>query len=624
MGFTQFDTDGADDKKIRGGTDETIIGNTGDKLNVSADLITPGKVNLIDSNNSTSTPLAASGVFTGTATDVSLYSTITVLVHSDVDSAIPGICLQFSTDSVNWDESLDFNIIVSESNTRRFVLTAEAQYFRIKYFNGATPQTEFRLQTILKSENAGLPTVRIDEQLVDDRSATVTRAVLTGKSDTQGYLNVGITDEGRVKVDIESTETIPLAVDLPLVTDMTNRLKTANTNRIFSSTWQYTKRPREWSEAITGSATIANGAQTDPAYLKITTSSSSGDSAILATKRFIKYQPFRTHTATFAEVLGEGDANCIQRFGQYTNFNGWGFVRQGTSLKVFLRNNTFIANPNTNETAIEITNWNLDKFDGTGPSGLDFNSNGDLTGADGSFKNALTFVLEFVWHGTQGVKFGIQWFDRVFWGHYQIYSGQEAKPFARTALLPIRYEMTNSAATAGTTAWYIGPNSFNIEDGEDELGYLYSVNTGVTGITVGATATSLLAIRPKATFNGSNNRGYAVPMNFNVYGTNDLLVEALALVTITGGTWTSVGADSIMEYAIGANIGTVSGGYVIQSQHVPGGGNSGSSLAATFEERIFSSLDALNSNNPLCILIQATRLSGTTSGYASIDFREIY
>lgn len=42
MGFTQFDTDGADDKKIRGGTDGTIIGNVGPHLTVTDRLDTSG------------------------------------------------------------------------------------------------------------------------------------------------------------------------------------------------------------------------------------------------------------------------------------------------------------------------------------------------------------------------------------------------------------------------------------------------------------------------------------------------------------------------------------------------------------------------------------------------------
>lgn len=446
--------------------------------------------------------------------------------------------------------------------------------------------------------------------------------LLRGATDGTQIGNVG----DRLKVDIESTETIPLAVDLPLVTDMTNRLKTARTNRIFTSTWQYTKRPREWSEQLTGSATISTGIQQDPAYLEFATTTASGDKIIFQTKRFIKYQPFRTHTLSFAEILGPGDPNLIQEFGQFTNFNGWGFRRQGNSLKAVLRNNSFVAAPNTTETTVEITSWNVDKFDGTGPSGLDLASNGDLSGADGSFKNAVTFLLEFAWHGTQGVKFGIQYFDQVYWGHYQIYSGQELKPFSRTALLPLRYVMENVGTTSGANTWYLGPNSFNIEDGEDELGFRYSVNTGTTGISVTSSVTpvSLLAIRPKATFNGSNNRGYAVPISFSVYGTNDLLIESLDLVTITGGTWTSLGTDSMMEYAVGANIGTVTGGNVLHSQHVPGGGNSGSTLAQTFEERIFSSIDALNNNTPLCILIRARNLGGNANAYASIDFREIY
>lgn len=446
-------------------------------------------------------------------------------------------------------------------------------------------------------------------------------------NDTKILGSDGVTEIGnvgdRLKVDVGANQTTPLPVDLSLARDMTNRLKVANTNSIVDSTWQYSKLKRLWSEVLTGSASIIVPGQKDPSYLKFQTTTASGDKIVFGTRRYLKYRPFRSHEISMAEILGPGDANTVQRFGQFTNFNGWFFERQGSSFYVKIRNNTNEVT-GTNTVSVERASWNVDKFDGTGPSGLDLASNADLTGADGSFKNALTFIIEYVWHGTQGIKFGIQYFDQIYWGHYYKVSGTEDIPFSRTALLPLRYEMENVGAPSTAQTWFVGPNSFNIENGEEALGFRYTANRGTSGISVtsNTTYTNLLAIRPKATINGSNNRGFLVPLSFNIKSTDDLLVEIWLQGVATASDWASVGTESIAEYA--RTISAVTGGEPIQSFYISGGGNSNAAITATVEENVFSSLDALDNNTPLAIIIRAKKLGGNATAFAAIDWREVY
>ena len=96
--------------------------------------------------NSTSTVLVGSASFTARPDDVSAFSTISVLIFSDVASATLGLSMQFSTDGTNWDRTINYT--VNASNAQRYAFPVEAQFFRIVYTNGSSPQTEFRLQTI--------------------------------------------------------------------------------------------------------------------------------------------------------------------------------------------------------------------------------------------------------------------------------------------------------------------------------------------------------------------------------------------------------------------------------------------------------------------------------------------
>lgn len=110
----------------------------------------------LDINNSTSTAIGANGTYTGTATDVSRYSCITVNAYSDVSSANNGLNLQFSSDGTNWDhKGISYTYSAETSSIQ--ASQVQARYYRLVYTNGPSPTTAIRIQTILNA-NANAPT----------------------------------------------------------------------------------------------------------------------------------------------------------------------------------------------------------------------------------------------------------------------------------------------------------------------------------------------------------------------------------------------------------------------------------------------------------------------------------
>ena len=101
---------------------------------------------LVSTVNSTATALAANGVFTGTAEDVSEYSTIIVTVFADQASATDGLSVQQSTNGTNWDVTDVYSIPINNGKT--FSFGVQAKFMRVVYTNGATASTVLRLQTI--------------------------------------------------------------------------------------------------------------------------------------------------------------------------------------------------------------------------------------------------------------------------------------------------------------------------------------------------------------------------------------------------------------------------------------------------------------------------------------------
>jgi hypothetical protein len=192
-----------------------------------------GPANVISTNNSTTTPLGISGVFTGTGDDVSSYDSITVQLDSDVDSATDGMTFQFSIDNTNWDDVYILSYLTA-NDSRHFQFPVTGQYFRIVYTNGGTGQAHFRVQTILHQGNVLASIHRLGDNVSPDRSAQLVGAALVAQAAGAGdFVPVQSTAGGNLKISVEEvngatptfgsgvvdagTQRVVLATDQPVV-----------------------------------------------------------------------------------------------------------------------------------------------------------------------------------------------------------------------------------------------------------------------------------------------------------------------------------------------------------------------------------------------------------------------
>lgn len=123
--------------------------------------LTNSDINVIDLDNSTNSPLAAFGVFTGNWRDVTGYSSISVSCKSDVASQFSGIKIVWSTDGINVDlapQRFTFDPLSISQDGFRAHATVSAKYFRVEYENWFTAQTSFTLTTLFRK---GTPTATV-------------------------------------------------------------------------------------------------------------------------------------------------------------------------------------------------------------------------------------------------------------------------------------------------------------------------------------------------------------------------------------------------------------------------------------------------------------------------------
>ena len=176
--------------------DVTAIVNKTDEL---IDAVNNGST--VDDNNTTTTPLVADAVFTGTATDITHYAGIAILVEADQAGTLT---VQFSGNGTDWHEGESYDILANA--TKFFTPPAQAQYFRIVYTNGDTDQTEFHLHTVLKKYPIRWSAHNIDDPIEDQDDAELVKSVITGKKANGVYDNVSLTNGANMKISLEELE----------------------------------------------------------------------------------------------------------------------------------------------------------------------------------------------------------------------------------------------------------------------------------------------------------------------------------------------------------------------------------------------------------------------------------
>lgn len=158
--------------------------------------------------NSTTTPLAGGGVFTGKSCDVLEYAEITVSVFADQHSATDGIELQFSPDGTTW-KTADNYTYSDGGNYKTWKEQIIDQYFRIKYTNGGSAQSSFNL-TVLYKKNVGVQWAhRIKDDISGEDDAGLVKSIIAAEragGTPDVYTNIQATSAGNLKVSLEENE----------------------------------------------------------------------------------------------------------------------------------------------------------------------------------------------------------------------------------------------------------------------------------------------------------------------------------------------------------------------------------------------------------------------------------
>jgi hypothetical protein len=183
--------------------DGNIVTTAGDgsdrRLQVESLLVPRGVVSANETGNSSVTTLAADAEFVGTAEQVRDYAMAVIVVKASHASAVDGLVLETSPDGTNWDSIDEFTI---PANKGKIYTSVVGNWFRVRYKNGSTTQTFFRLQIVYKQFYGKPSSHRISDSIVDDDDAELVKAILTGKKPDGIFDNIELEADSRLRVSI--------------------------------------------------------------------------------------------------------------------------------------------------------------------------------------------------------------------------------------------------------------------------------------------------------------------------------------------------------------------------------------------------------------------------------------
>jgi len=342
--------------------------------------------------------------------------------------------------------------------------------------------------------------------------------------------------------------------------DAFGRIQVAEPRTLYEFSHYADKMPDTWDEALTGSATSVK--DTNTSAIKLSTTTASGDKAIRKSFRNIEYIRAKSQLVQVTAVIGEGKENLLKRWGTYDDNNGPYLEQLGTEFAVVVRSKCTGSVVNTR---VVQADFNLDKLDGTGHSGITL----DLT------KYQL-FEISYTYLGTNVVRFGVLIDGVRIYFHQFNFANESALPWAQYAIFPFRYEIENTGTVASASDMFINCGAI-ISEGGDDLGFnhIEVVDTGVAAIAV--TTTPILAAGAKIR-DGFQHLSIR-PLGFTLTpasGTTIVYYRVLLNPTIVTPVWGNIG-----HIAAGlASHVSYSGGQKIASGYLnlgSGGGGGGAS-----------------------------------------------
>jgi hypothetical protein len=390
-------------------------------------------------------------------------------------------------------------------------------------------------------------------------------------------------------------------------TDAFGRIRTSSPLTLFDSSHRY-KDNGLWATSTATGGTSTFDANAGLVNLAVTTSS--GSEVIRETTKCFSYQPGKSLLVMSTFVMSPAKTNLRQRIGYYGAANGMYLELDNTTLSFVERSS---STGTLAETRVPQSTWNIDPLNGTGPSNLTL----DPT-------KAQILWMDIEWLGLGTVRMGFVINGKFIHCHSFHHANIITSTYITTASLPLRYEITNTAATASTSTLKQVCSTVLSEGGYELRGLQQAIGTTITSphvLTTAGTYYPVISLRLKSAALDAIVILTALSILAATANAN-YSWRVVASATTTGGTWTSAGTDSSVEYNL---TGTATTGGRILAQGYFSSTNQSTASVDILKEALFKFQLERNglTTTPYELSLVVAASSSTSNVHASMDWEEI-
>ena len=327
--------------------------------------------------------------------------------------------------------------------------------------------------------------------------------------------------------------------------DAFGRVRTSEPHTIFDSSFRYVDNTTKWSQKLSGGATAQFNASQGLMDLSVTTAN--GSHVIRETNRAFGYQPGKSLLILTTFTFNVAKQNLRQRVGYYGKFNGV-YLEQDNFTPYIVERSSVGGSIANNR--IAQSDWNVDRLDGTGLSGLTL----DLS-------KSQIFWMDIEWLGVGSVRCGFVINGQLVVCHILHHANHITGTYITTASLPVRYEIENTGATDSSSTMKQICASILSEGGYDQHNITRSASTAITGKDLPSPNTPMVSLRLRP----GRTDGVVYPATIDFYGLQASGYKYSIyrrVASLTNANWQLTDSASSVQYDISAT--AMSGGELIK------------------------------------------------------------
>lgn len=359
--------------------------------------------------------------------------------------------------------------------------------------------------------------------------------------------------------------------DSPAV-DAFGRMRVSNPITIFNSKLLGSDdAPLFWDETLeSGAGITATTPTADKPYIDLVSSNTTAGVFTRQTFRRFNYQPGKSQLILMTGVLELASGvktGCERRIGAFDDDNGVFFESDAGVFGVTTR--TSDSGTPVDTTVVQAS-WNIDKMDGTGPSGL-----------TADFTKAQIFVIDWQWLSAGRVRTGLEIGGHIEYIHEFLVANVLTIPWSATPNLPLRYQIITTADSGICSMREICAAVIS-EGGSEDVGIVH--HQGTAGVAVVSDTENVLyaiiGLRLKTSHLGATIRILKAKIQIQ---TPSEFIEWLVIFNPSVADTFTYGnlSNSAVQFALGNILNIVTGGTHMDGGYAEtGGGNSGGSSGA--------------------------------------------